>query len=60
MQKMYPKITIGNLCKPLNKVIIIPFSTSLNLKMLGKKEENDKKLKSQEVRAFSWNKKHFY
>ena len=53
MQKMYPKITIGNLCKPLNKVIIIPFSTSLYLKMLGKKEENDKKLKSQEVRAFS-------
>ena len=50
---MYPKITIGNLRKPLNKVIIIPFSTSLNLKMLGKKEENDKKLKSQEVRAFS-------
>ena len=36
----FPKITIGNLCKPFHDVIIFPFSTfSWNHKTLGKKEE---------------------
>ena len=56
-----PKITIGNIWKPIHDVKIILFSTSfLNLERLERKEKNSKKRLSREPeQRFSQNYKHF-